>query len=279
MSEFQPHHLCFGRDEVSGNDGRGRVFFIPGSAARVQRLAAHFHDAREFASPRQIDAWIGEYREDGFTVDVGAISTGMGCPSLGIVVTELLQLGVRRLTRVGSSGSLQRPAIGIGDLVIATGAVRDEGASDAWAPREYPAVAHPDWVAALQKGARVRGLQERTYLGLAHSKDSLYGREFPMGPLAEKNRAYMRCLTDLGVLATEMETAHLFVLAACHNRDLAPISRCAASPEAVKAGSLLAIVGDEAVWGTPGQAQPAEEAAVQVALSAAVALIKAEDEA
>ena len=273
MGSFQAHHICIGPDEMKGNGDLGRVFFLPGSDSRAQQIAERFHDATRHPSPRQINAWLGVVRGMHGDVDVGVISTGMGCPSLGIVVTELVLGGARRLLRVGSAGSVQPQHIKAGTLVIATAAVRDEGTSDAYAPREVPAVAHPDWVEALSRASRRLGLDDRTYAGVVHTKDSLYGREFATGPQAHKNRDYMEMLGSLGVMATEMESAHLFMLAAAHNATPRPLAVRASDPGTVKAGTILAVIGDDPPFAPPDVVHACETRAIDVACQAAQELM------
>ena len=275
MSPIEPHHIRIGPEHVTGNNGLGRVFFVPGSSARTEALAEHFLDVQSFPSPRHLDVFIGRYERDGVSIDVGACPTGMGTPSLGIIVTELFELGVRRLMRVGSAGSLQ-PGMGSGDLVVATGAVRDESASDAYCSRDIPALAHPDWVRCLEVAAARHGFAERTYSGLVHTKDSLYGREFALGPRAAANAAYMEELKAMGVLCTEMESSHLFILANAQSGRPRSLAAGQKGPGLVKAGSLLAVVGDEGVFDPDHKARPVEAQAIQVSLDAALDLIALE---
>jgi len=270
------HHLLIGPDEVAGNAGRGRVFFVPGSLARAREIAARFDGCTEHDNPRKLTVFLGTLTRGGVRVDVGAVPTGMGCPSLGIVVTELIELGVRRLVRVGSAGTLQSGKVRVGDLVIATAAVRDESSSDAFAPRDVPAVAHPDWVAAMSVAARRQGLAEHTFLGLVHTKDTLYGREFPSGPLAGMNARYMSVLRQLGVLASEMESSHLFMLAKRFGPAVHPIATASSSLDMVKAGTVLAIIGDDETWAPAAEARVVEDRAVEVALAGAVELMAME---
>ncbi len=156
MQPFEAHHLCIEPEHMAGNGGRGRVVLVPGSLARTEQVAEHFEDLQVHPNPRRLDVYLGTLRDGDRSVDVAAVPTGMGCPSLGIVLTELIELGARRFLRVGSAGSLQ-PQVAVGDLVVATGAVRDEGASDAYVPREVPALAHSDWLVALASAAKKRG--------------------------------------------------------------------------------------------------------------------------
>jgi len=127
---------------------------------------------------------------------------------------------------------------------VVTGAVRDESTSDRWTPVAYPAVSHPDAVAAMRSGAADSGLAENTFLGLCHSKDSLFGRELGRGPLTPSNQRYVEVLARSGVLATEMEASTLFVLASVASADsvLAVSERSSSVP--VQAACVLAIYGE-----------------------------------
>lgn len=273
MKAAEAHHLGVGPEVVAGNEGVGRVFLLPGSTARAERIAARFGDHRVHESPRRHDVHTGTFSWEGRQVDIGAVGTGMGCPSLGIIVSELVALGARRLLRVGTAGSLQPAHIGAGALVIATGAVRDEATSDALAPRELPAVAHPAWVRALGQAATALGHADQTFQGLVHAKDCFYGREVATGPLAAESARYMQVLEAAGVLATEMESSHLFILAQVHGPDLRSLAARGPDPAVLQAGSILAVIGAGEGWADPQVAARTEQAAIEVALHAAVALI------
>jgi uridine phosphorylase len=276
MSHSSAHHLGIGPDELAGNGGRGRVLLLPGSIGRVRKIAAHFTDATVHANPRGLDVHIGQYTASGTTIDIGTLPTGMGCPSLGIVVSELIMIGARRMIRVGTAGTLQ-PDLPLGSIVIANGAVRDEATSDVFCPRDVPATAHPDWVDALREAASRLGHRDRSYVGSVHCKDAFYGREVPQGPFVAQHATYLTMLQQLGVLATEMESSHLFVLAALHGNNVAPLSRPSTNADAIKAGAVLAVIGGLDGFGPPELAKEAEQVAIEMALAAAVALIQTED--
>jgi uridine phosphorylase len=269
---FTPHHLGIGREHLEGNNGIGRLLFLPGSDGRARRIGERFRDFETVTSDRQLNVHLGTVEERGHRVEVGAVATGMGCPSLDIVASELVMLGGRRFIRVGTAGSLQPQTVRVGDLVIATGSVRDEGTSDAYLPREFPAVAHPDAIAALHRAAAVHGVAERTFKGIVHCKDSLFARELGAGPRAAINRDYMGQLAAAGVLASEMESAHLFVLSAVHSRSHTTVAGDLDPTATVKSGALLAVIGDEEAFADHDRAALAEAAAIDVALTAAVEL-------
>lgn len=251
---FVPNHILATAEDVATPQSDGRVFLMPGSPARALRIAENFSELRTIESPRGHDVHVGYFERDGRRVELGCVSSGMGCPSLGIIARELIELGVRRIVRVGSAGSLQE-TVRSGHVVIATGAVRDEGASDAYAPREFPALAAPALTSALEQAAR-RLLPPATYhLGIVHSKDSLYGREFGDGPLRESNDRYIEELTALGVAASEMEASHLFVLAQVHR---------------IEAACVLGILGGPNIHSTAEERDQAVRWSIDVALEAAL---------
>ena len=171
------------------------------------------------------------------------MSTGMGCASLDIIVNELLNLGAKRFLRVGTAGSMQPFMIPAGSLVVATSSVRDESTSQRYVPLEVPAVASMEMVLAANRGTRMLGFEDRTHFGVVHTKDSLYAREFLEGPMAEQNKAYMELLRDSGVLASEMETSHLFTLASLFNYRLARQGN--SRGHRVMAGAILGVIGDD----------------------------------
>src|SRR6266849_9416163 len=136
------YHVGLGPGDV------GNYVLVPGDPFRTPLIAKHLDDAHEVAFSREYRTFTGKV--DG--VAVSAMSTGMGGPSVAIGVEELHELGVHTLLRVGTCGALQ-PGIKMGDLAIAVGAVRTEGTSDGYVPREYPAVAALDIVNALVAAA------------------------------------------------------------------------------------------------------------------------------
>ena len=271
---FRPHHLNIGREHLEGNGGIGRLFFLPGSDGRARRLGDRFSELEVVTSDRQLNVYLGVIEDQGIKVDVGAVATGMGCPSLDIVVTELIMLGGRRFIRVGTAGSLQPKTVRVGDIVIATASVRDEATSDAYLPREFPAVADFDVVTALHRAAQRCEVAERAFKGVIHCKDSLFAREFGYGPMKEQNRTYMQTLVDGGVLASEMESAHLFVLSSVHSQSATTAARDLDPTAIVKSGAVLAIIGDDKAFADRESAAKAENTVVDVAIAAATELFR-----
>ncbi len=269
----RPHHVTLEPGDTEGNGGLGRVFLLPGSDGRAEAMASLLENVTVRPSPRRLTAYLGQYRaRNGSLVDVGCLSTGMGTPSVDIVVTELLALGARLLIRVGTAGTLKPESICVGDVVVATAAVRDESVSDHYAPKGFPALADTQVVSACLRAATRLGLAEHTYAGIVHSKESLYAREFHLGPKAAEHAQYMELLAKLPVLASEMEASHLFVLAALAAGPPVPVGRT--DRGTVRAGAVLGIIGGRAPFAEGREVRLAEERAIQVALEGAGELIE-----
>ncbi len=236
MSSLQYHLQCAPGDV-------GGYVLLPGDPARCALIAERFEDARLVASNREFTTYTGTL--DG--VPVSATSTGIGGPSTAIAVEELCNLGSHTLIRVGTCGGMQ-PDVRWGDLILAQAAVRDEGTTFQYVPPGYPAVANAEVLDALRAAVGERD-GATVHTGLVQSKDSFYGemepRRMPVGAELESRwDAWIRA----GVLASEMECATLFVVAAvrgaragaalvCVNET--PLTREMPPPSALPLGELL----------------------------------------
>src|SRR5207302_1594112 len=186
----------------------GRYVLVPGDPFRTVLIARHLEAAEE-------RAWSREYRT--FTGRVGdtpvsTCSSGIGGPSMAIAVEELGDLGVHTFLRVGTCGGAQ-PGIRLGDLVIATGAVRSEGTPDAYVPREYPAIASHEVVQACVEAASAAGAAH--HLGVIRSVDALYADLTPERmPRPAELRAELAVWARAGVVANDMESSTMMIVSA-----------------------------------------------------------------
>lgn len=186
----------------------GRYCILPGDPGRVAAIAALFDDAHPVAQNREFTTWTGTLLGE----KVSVCSTGIGGPSAVIALEELVKCGADSFIRTGTCGGIEL-AVKSGDIVVATGAVRYEHTSQEYAPIEYPAV--PDFTVT---GCLVRAAEKLSYplhTGVVQCKDSFYGQHSPESSpvwyeLQNKWDAWKR----LGVKASEMESAALFVAAA-----------------------------------------------------------------
>lgn len=186
----------------------GKYCILPGAPERVEQIAAMLEAPVFIGRNREFTVWNGALNGETVTV----CSTGIGGPSAAIAAEELADCGAEVLIRVGTCGGIALDVAG-NDLVVATGAVRQDGTSHEYAPPEYPAVPDFGVTAALIAGAGATG--RRVHAGVVQSKDSFYGQHSPArmptaAALAEKWEAWRR----LGVLASEMEAAALFTVGA-----------------------------------------------------------------
>lgn len=170
---------------------------MPGDPGRIERIASQMEDVRELEYNREFRSICGTYKG----VRILAISTGIGGCSAGIAVEELNNIGVRAMIRIGSCGALQSN-IGLGDLIVVSGAVRDDGASKAYLPEIYPAYADIELLSCIIDSAKE--LKLKWHEGLAHSHESFYH---------EENDAQSAFWSSKGVLGADMESAALFTIA------------------------------------------------------------------
>ncbi len=197
------YHLMVKPGDVS------RYVLLPGDPGRVLRIAKYWDEKWKVAEHREYLTYSGKYKG----VFISATSTGIGAPSTAIAVEELARVGSDTFIRVGTTGALRR-GIGVGDLIISTGAVRLEGTSKQYVIPEYPAVADLTVTLALVAAAEELGV--KYHLGLTASSDSFYvGQERPgfRGYLPPFQKGLVSFLKSVNVLNFEMEAATIFTLA------------------------------------------------------------------
>ena len=199
----QQYHICCKPGDV------GRYVLLPGDPFRTDYIASFLDDAKLVAHNREHKTWTGSL----CGVPVSVTSTGMGGPSAAIAIEELIHCGADTFIRIGTAGRLcpesQDASI---QGIIATGAVRAEGLTGEYVPYEYPAIADRHVVAALADSAEEFGYHFKE--GIVHCKDSFYGQIDPDGlPNGEMLKGKWLAWERSRVMATEMETATLFIIA------------------------------------------------------------------
>jgi purine-nucleoside phosphorylase len=208
---------------------------LPGDPGRALLLAEALLDgARMFNHHRGLWGYSGR-APDGETLTIQ--STGMGGPSAAIVIYELIELGARRLLRIGTCGALQE-TLHLGELVIATEAVAADGTSRALgADDRVPAT--PELLAAVADAA---GAGEDSYAVHAGVGEDSYAVH--LGPVVSTDLFYDRrglepAWRAAGVLAVEMEAATLFALARAHDVEAAALFTVSdlVLPERVRIGA------------------------------------------
>ncbi|MBI9101174.1 MAG: nucleoside phosphorylase [Spirochaetales bacterium] len=186
----QPHIDCESSDIAP-------YVILPGDPARVDRIASFLEESREVACNREFKTVTGRYQG----VPVTVTSTGIGGASMVIALEELINCGGKFFVRTGSCGACQ-PGIGMGELVLPTGVVREDGASKMYLPPEYPAVGDHEMMSFAVDYCKTEGFSY--HLGITRSHDSFY---------IDNESELMALWSRRKVLASDMETATLYALA------------------------------------------------------------------
>ena len=229
------YHIQVAEGEV------GRYVILPGDPKRCEKIAKYFDAPKMIADSREYVTYTGYV--DGEMVSV--TSTGIGGPSASIAMEELVKVGADTFIRVGTSGGMDLD-VKSGDLVIATGAVRMEGTSKEYAPIEYPAVADIEITNALMQAAEKLGQTYHT--GVVQCKDAFYGQHSPETKpvwyeLMNKWDAWVRC----GCLASEMESAALYIVGSALRVRVGAVLLVMANPERAKKNLPNPVVHDTEV--------------------------------
>jgi uridine phosphorylase len=220
-------------------DSLGPYALIPGPRERSQKLLGSLsHPSKDFTF---LDYEMHTGSIDGKRVTVG--NGGRFAPDTAMTTEILCAAGVEWLIRIGSCGSLQ-DHVKIGDLVIVTGAIRGEGTTSYYVPRNFSTVAHPEIVNALKRAAET--LRVRYHLGWIFTTDALF----------QETPELIQELNQQQVSSIDMVTSTFLTIAQLRNK---------------KAGAILA-VSDECLDGKFGFRDPlflaAEEKMVEVAENA-----------
>jgi uridine phosphorylase len=202
----------------------GRYVLMPGDPFRTDLIASYFDNPVLVAHNREHKTWTGYLNGE----KVSVTSTGIGGPSAAIALEELAAIGAHTFIRVGTTGGINMK-VKSGDIVIASAAVRQEGTGLHYAPIEYPAAADFEVTRALVDAAAKLGLT--SHCGVVQCKDSFYGQHSPERmPVSYELLAKWEAWKKLGVLASEMEAAALYV---------------AADSLGVRAGTVLNVVWNQ----------------------------------
>ena len=185
------------------------TILMPGDPGRVEKMQATWQDGEELAFHREYRSARGTYKG----VPIGAISSGVGAPSVEIATHEFAVIGGETIIRVGTCGAL-KGEIAPGELIVPVAAVRRDGTADRYLPLEHPAFADPEVYMALIEACERLGY--RYHVGIVCSVGSFYvGQERPVtgGFWQSAADGLIEDLQKAGVACLEMECSALFVLA------------------------------------------------------------------
>ena len=226
------YHIGLKEDDI------GEYVILPGDPKRCEKIAAYFDEPKLVADRREFVTYTGFLNG----TKVSVTSTGIGGPSASIALEELVKVGGKCFIRVGTCGGMQKE-VKSGDLIIATGAVRMEGTSKEYAPIEYPAVADYDIITALKNSAEKLNLPH--HLGVVQCKDAFYGQHNPeLMPVSYELENKWQAWLKMGCLASEMESAALFIAGSFLKVKVGSIFLVVANQEREKLGLENPVVHD-----------------------------------
>ena len=180
---------------------------MPGDPGRIDIIKNFLDNPKELAFNREFRSLEGKYKD----LDIIAVSSGIGGSSASIAIEELNNLGVQAIIRIGSCGALQE-GINIGDLIIASGAIRDEGTSKAYCDIRMPAIPNYDLLTNCINAAKQ--FNYNYHLGIVHSHESFY---------IDNNNEEEKYWSKFKALGADMETAALFTVGHIRNIKTASI--------------------------------------------------------
>ena len=205
MTEELLYHLQMKKGDV------GRYVLLPGDPGRCEQIASYLDDPHLVAYNREYKTYTGTLLGE----KVSVTSTGIGGPSAAIAVEELVKIGADTFIRVGTCGGMNANVIP-GSIVVANSAIRAEGTSREYLPIEFPAVADHQVTCALEAAAKSLNLSCK--VGVVQCKDSFYGQHEPEAqPISDDLLRRWSAWIRGGCLASEMESAALFVLGSCRS--------------------------------------------------------------
>lgn len=181
-----------------------KIVLLPGDPLRAKYIAETFlEDVTQYNTVRNMFGFTGTYKG----VPVSVQGTGMGVPSISIYVEELIrEYGVEVLIRVGSAGAMHKD-IHVRDVVLAQGATTDSAINRQTFNNQVDFAPISDF--GLLKTAYDKSIENGydVKVGNVLTADRFYNDELDKMKLAE-----------YGILATEMEAAALYTIAAKHGK-------------------------------------------------------------
>ena len=200
QTEGKQYHIPASFGEV------GKYVILPGDPGRCEKIAKFFDNPKYLDTNREYCIWNGTLLGE----KVSVCSTGIGGPSTAIAVEELAACGANTFIRVGTCGGIDLD-VQAGDVVIANGAIRQDGTSLEYAPLMFPAVPDTQVLFALVEASKKEN--HNTHVGVVQAKDSFYGQHRPAKmPTAPQLLAQWDAWKKLGAKASEMESATLFIV-------------------------------------------------------------------
>ncbi len=222
----------------------GKYAIVPGPKERLDSLIKKIDNPVKNFAFMEYTMFTGTYQGIGVT----AINGGRFAADTAITTEILCNAQAQCLIRIGSCGSLSKN-INIGDLVIATGAVRGDGVSPYYVEKDFITKPDESLNNALITAAKASGLNVHT------------GKVWSTDAILRETKEVVNGVVDQGAVAVDMVSSVFLTLAQIYK---------------IPAVSILA-VSDNLMTGQMGFLNPdyymAEGSLINIALN----LIKARE--
>jgi uridine phosphorylase len=212
-----------------------RYVLLPGDPDRVKVMADQWDEREIVDLPRGYRAAVGSYHG----ARIGAVSTGIGAPSLEMIFNDLAKVGVDTFIRVGTTGTLLSE-IRSGSMIINDAAVRLDGTTNLYVRPEFPAAASHEVTFALADAAAASKAAYRVGTGATTGSFTVgQGRPGLKGHMSLEGERIFEEMKRVGVINFEMETAALFTFARIFG---------------MRAGSICSVIANRVTgeWGDHG---------------------------
>jgi uridine phosphorylase len=177
-------------------------------------IAEYLDSAKKIADTGMFVTYSGIYKDAPITV----CSTGSGCPDTELALLDfMLYTNADTFLRIGTSGSFQKH-IKVGEIVISTGAVRDEGTTAQYVKQCFPAIANYELLLALIEAAEK--LSIAYHIGVTRSNDAIYcglGRAAYKGYIQKEHKEIVSYWSKTNVANIDRETSLILTLTTLFN--------------------------------------------------------------
>jgi len=201
-------------DMVDGDVGE--YVLLPGDPFRCDVVAKYLDNPKLVAHKRAHKTYTGYYKG----IKVSVTSTGMGCPSAAMTLEELANIGGKVFVRLGTCAGLD-PEVHVGDIVVTTASMKNDGTTKMYVPERFPAIADLDLTSILIKTTKqmCEGTSHGVHFGITASDDAFYA----------ESEEWIDELVKLGCTNVEMESSAIFTIGHRRNLRTACICACAAN--------------------------------------------------
>lgn len=181
----------------------------------AKKIADRLENAELIGNSGMFTSYTGTYKGAAITV----VSGGSGSPEMELILYDFMEYtDAGTFLRVGGSGGIG-DEVHPGDVVIASGVVREEAMTKAYIPAAYPAASHYEVITAMVEAAEQ--LQAPYHVGVTLSVDSDFvggGRPGVGGYLQPWNIEIAGIYNRAGILNGDRESAAIVTLSALFGR-------------------------------------------------------------